>query len=204
MNEKKFSLLTTAIYLVIALVLVVGIVVYTGQNSGNGTMITVDGFMGPLTVQVTLEEGIIKNAKVTKSTDGEFLPQSADTIISKAISQGHANGIDVVAGATTTSKALIQALQQAYINANTDESTLVGYGEGYRGPLSVVVTMEGDTIKTAELLTLSDSEFSLPTAQAVLEQAVLKGSAEELDVIAGATGTSTGMITALKDAVSKK
>ncbi len=203
MNEKKISKVMTIVYLILAACLIFGIILFT-QDSQAGTSITVDGFMGPMTVQVSMNEGKIEGAKVTRSTDGEFLPQSADTIISQAVSKGNANGIDIVAGATTTSKALISALQQAYIVANTDETSLVGYGEGYKGPLSVVVTMEGDTIASAELLTISDSEFSTPTAFAVLEQAVVLGNAENLDVIAGATATSTGVITALKDAVSKK
>ncbi len=290
MSEKKFSRSMAIVYLIVAMGLVVGIVLFTSAGAADSQGITVDGYMGPLTVEVTIEAGVITDAKVTESTAGEFLPQSADAIFSQAIAQGnadnldvvagatgtsnalisalqqaqaqagigenvytvtadgragpltvhvtivdgviiaanvsdfpageripetaeiistaiangHPNGIDVVAGASMTSRGLISALQQAYIEANTDESMLVGHGEGYRGPLSVVITMDGDNIATAELLTISDSEFSLPTAETLLEQVVVMGNPDGLDVIAGATGTSTGIIDALKDAVAKQ
>ncbi len=203
MNERKFSKTAAIVYIIVTICLVIGIVVFNSNEAKGAHNVNVDGFMGPMTVQVSITEGQITAAKVTKSAEGEFLPQSAETIISKAITNGNANGIDIVAGATATSKALISALQQAYIDANTDETSIIGYGEGYRGPLSVVITKEGEKLTSAELLTISDSEFSLPTAEAILEQAVTTGSVDNLDVIAGATGTSTGMINALKDAMSK-
>ncbi len=203
MSEKKFSKTMAIVYLVIAISLVIGIVVVSGNTSGNANMITVDGYMGPLTLEVSITDGLITSAKVATSTAGEFIEQSAEPIFSKAIASGNANGIDVVAGATATSKALISALQQAYIAANTDETSIIGYGEGYKGPLSVIITTEGEKLTSAELLTISDSDFSLPTAQAILEQAVEMGNVDNLDVISGATGTSTGIITALQDAMSK-
>ncbi len=161
-----------------------------------------EGFYGLITVQVLIADGIIIGAKVLESPEGEFLPQSVDPIFSKALETGNANSIDVVSGATFTSKALISTLQQAYIEANTDETSLVGHAEGYRGPLSVVVTLENGQITSANLLTITDSEFSLPTAEALLGQAVTMGSTNGLDIIAGATGTSTGIIAALNDAIN--
>ncbi len=285
MNEKKFSLTMAVIYIIIAACLIVGTTLFMTQGSQDNYSITVDGYMGPLTVEVSIKDGLITGAKVTESAAGEFLPQSADAIfaqaiesgnadsidivagasatsnalikalqqaiveagvyitsaegragsltvkttikdgviidatvsdypegeripetaeiITKAIEQGNANGIDVVAGASMTSRALISALQQAYIKANTDSKGMIGYGEGYKGPLSVQVFLEGEKIVAAELLTLSDSAFSLPTAEELLTKAVTEGSADNLDIIAGATSTSTGVITALRDAVAK-
>ncbi len=289
MSENKISKIMVIIYILVSACLIGVVGVFFNNGSNNGNAITVDGFMGPLTVEVTIENGVIKDAKVTKSTEGEFLPQSeeiifnqaiemgnadnldvvagatgtskalisalqqalaqvgigenvytavtdgragpltvhvtiidgvitdasvsdfpageripeAADILTKAIENGHPNGLDVVAGASMTSRGLISALQQVYIKAKTDENSIVGYGEGYIGPLSVLVTTEGDTIVSAELLTISDSTFSLPTAETLLEQAVANGNADNLDVIAGATATSNGVITALKDAMSK-
>ncbi len=163
-----------------------------------------DGFYGPIMVEATIFDGAIVGVHVHEAIEGEFLPQSADTIFTQAITHGNADNLDIVSGASATSNALITSLQQISSDAGIGGNTYIGTGEGYQGPLSVQVTIENDTIVAARLLLISDSEFSLPTAQAVLDQAVLTGRADTLDVIAGATGTSTGVITAIQDAVSKQ
>ncbi len=163
-----------------------------------------DGFYGPIMVEATIFDGAIVGIHVHEAIEGEFLPQSADTIFTQAITHGNADNLDIVSGATSTSTALISALQEISNTAGIAGKTFIGYGEGYQGPLSIQITVENDVIVKARLLNLSDSEFSVPSAKAVLEQAVQVGNADNLDIIAGATSTSTGVITALQDAMANR
>lgn len=75
-----------------------------------------------------------------------------------------------------------------------------GEGNAYQGKMTVSIAVQNGQITQAELINTADSVYSLETIDSILAQAVLKGNADKLDSISGATGTSNGTIEALKAA----
>ncbi len=201
MTDKKFPLASIIIYLVLAIILIVGLIFLLPLGSdkfvGNG-----EGFKGPLSVSIAVKDGVITDAKLDSFSDSVFAEPSANEILAQAVEKGNPNDLDVVAGATYTSNGVITALQSAYREA-LGNTTFTGKGEGFKGPLAVTIEVKGGKIVEAELSEFSDSEFAVPSAEAVITQALEKGSADNLDVVAGATYTSTGVINALKSAYNQ-
>lgn len=83
------------------------------------------------------------------------------------------------------------------------DGTWVGVGSGRNGPIVVSVVTEKSVIKSAELVSMEESEYALPAITDILEQVVSKNSIKNLDAVSGATLTSNGTIEAIKDALSK-
>ncbi len=91
-------------------------------------------------------------------------------------------------------------------SANVVETqTLTGTGEGYAGEVVVEVTVEGDTITAIEVIESSDTPgLSDGAYDAIIEDVLEKQSVEGVDMVSGATGSSTGIVEAVKDALSQK
>lgn len=87
---------------------------YTGEATG----------MGHMQVEVTLSETGIESVKVTEDNEtpaigGEVLKTLPDTIVAKQSTQ-----LDTVSGATITSKALFEAVDNALVSAGIDPAEL--------------------------------------------------------------------------------
>ncbi len=75
------------------------------------------GYNGKLTVIITIEDGIIKNAFLRESVDDEpYLTDAVDGIL-PAVVQSNQTNVDAVSGATTTSHALLKAVDKAIAKA---------------------------------------------------------------------------------------
>jgi uncharacterized protein with FMN-binding domain len=84
------------------------------------------------------------------------------------------------------------------------EQTVTGTGEGYAGPVVVEVTVQGDEIQSIEVLEYADTPGLADGAfDNIIEQVLENQSTENVDVVAGATGSSQGIIEAIEDALSK-
>lgn len=74
---------------------------------------TAKGFGGELTVSVTLEGDVITGVEVTGHSETNGIGTLAIDQIPDAITQANGTDVDVVAGATVTSKAIIDAVNNA-------------------------------------------------------------------------------------------
>jgi uncharacterized protein with FMN-binding domain len=84
------------------------------------------------------------------------------------------------------------------------EQTVTGTGEGYAGPVVVEVTVQGDEIQAIEVVEHSDTEGLADGAfDNIIDQVLEDQSTENVDAVAGATGSSAGIIEAIEDALSK-
>lgn len=84
--------------------------VYTGEAEGG---------WGPVIVEVTLDGDTIVNIEVVEQNETEGLGDTAiDELIPKIIEAQSTDGIDVVSGATASSNALIEAVNEALSKAN--------------------------------------------------------------------------------------
>ena len=168
-----------------------------GEPSGGALTGTAEGFAGPITVEVTMDGDTITAVAVTSNS--ESAPGAALEDIPAAIVAANSPDVDVVAGATYTSQGIIDAVRNALENAGSAGGGLTGTAEGFAGPITVEVTMDGDTI-TAVAVT-SNSESAPGTALEDIPAAIVAANSPDVDVVAGATYTSNGIINAVKDAI---
>ncbi len=163
-----------------------------------------EGFGGPVKVTVTLENGkIVKVVAVGESeTDGIGTPALTD-IPARIVEKGSAD-VDVLAGATYTSEAVIKAVKAALASAQpaAEAVVLTGEAEGFGGPVKVTVTLENGKIVKVEAVGESETDgIGTPALTDIPARIVEKGSAD-VDVLAGATYTSEAIINAVKAALA--
>ena len=87
------------------------------------------------------------------------------------------------------------------VGAGGGGGALTGTADGFMGPITVEVTMDGDTITS---VTVVDNSETLNIASGALEQipeAIVAANSPDVDVVAGATYTSNGIMNAVKDAI---
>ena len=88
--------------------------------------------------------------------------------------------------------------------ATEPEQTVTGTGEGYAGPVVVEVTVQGDEIQSIEVLEHADTPGLADGAfDNIIDQVIESQSTENVDAVAGATGSSEGIIEAIEDALSR-
>lgn len=80
--------------------------------------------------------------------------------------------------------------------------TYTGEGHGHGGPIKVAVTVNDKVIEKIEVIENSESDFSKPVFEKIIGS-VIENNTADVDAVSGATETSTGLLDALKDAVSK-
>ena len=167
------------------------------EPSGGGLTGTADGFAGPITVEVTMDGDTITG--VTVVSNSESAPSTALEDIPAAIVEANSPDVDVVAGATYTSNGIINAVKNALENAGSSGGGLTGTADGFAGPITVEVTMDGDTITGVTVV--SNSESAPSTALEDIPAAIVEANSPDVDVVAGATYTSNGIINAVKNAI---
>lgn len=82
---------------------------------------TATGFVGPITVKVTVSGGKISDIQITSSSDNEPYLSNAKGVIRKIIN-GQTTNVDVVSGATYSSNGIIGAVRNALSKAATSAS----------------------------------------------------------------------------------
>ena len=81
---------------------------------------------------------------------------------------------------------------------------ITGTGEGYNGPIIVEMTVEDDTILSIEVIESSETEgIATPAFEEITEEVVSSQSTDGVDMVSGATGSSTGVLEAIEDALSQ-
>ncbi|NLJ59265.1 MAG: FAD-dependent oxidoreductase [Tissierellia bacterium] len=85
---------------------------------------TKTGYAGPLTVEVTVDEGSIKDIILTDFNDTVMVGTQAFETISKEILQHQTLNVDMVSGATISSAAVIGAVTDALTQAQADIDAL--------------------------------------------------------------------------------
>lgn len=84
------------------------------------------------------------------------------------------------------------------------DGTYEGEGEGYKGPVKVEVEVAGGKVTAVEVLENEDTPELFEGAQeAIVEEVITENSADDLEAVTGATGSSKGLIEAIQDALEK-
>lgn len=83
-----------------------------------------------------------------------------------------------------------------------ETQTSVGTGRGYSSQIKVQVTLQGNTIVSIDLLESGDTPGLIDAAfDGVVRSVLKKQSTEDIDAVTGATGSSKGVMEAIKNAL---
>ena len=163
---------------------------------------TADGFGGPITVSVTMDGDKIAAVEVVSNSETPEIAGAALEQIPAAIVAANSADVDIVSGATYTSNGIINAVKNALESAGSAGGALTGTADGFMGPITVSVTMDGDTITAVEVVSNSDTPEIAGAALEQIPAAIVAANSPDVDVVSGATYTSNGIINAVKNAIS--
>ena len=76
-----------------------------------------------------------------------------------------------------------------------------GTAEGYQGPLSVRVLVEGGRISEIEIVETKDDPAYVVTTQTMIDEIIKQQTTDGVDTVSGATYSSTGILNAVKSAL---
>ena len=168
---------------------------------------TSDAGMHPgLKVAVTFEGGSITNVEVVEHGETEGISDPAIEGVPAAIVASNSTTVDVVSGATLTSNAIIEAVNNAIAVASGD-APAVEYTDGtYEGRsdkgmspgLKVSVTVEGGKITSVEVIEHSETDGISDPAIEGIPAAIVEAGSPNVDVVSGATYTSEAIIEAVQ------
>ena len=186
--------------------------VYKGEG-GYVLAMTANGYVDEIKLLVAVDnEGVVKGYTVRDIHDtyglGLGVQDDLFFLVGLMNSKGDLavnSNIDAVTGATIstyTSNGIINAVKNALDSAGGGSGALTGTADGFIGPITVAVTMDGDTITAVEVISNSET---IEIAGGALEQipaAIVAANSPDVDVVSGATYTSNGIINAVKNALA--
>ena len=90
---------------------------------------------------------------------------------------------------------------QAKSSFDLEDGIYKGTGTGYAGEISVAVTIKDKQITAIDILSSSDDAAFFNRAKGVIDR-IIAGQTLEVDVVSGATYSSNGIISAVKNALT--
>lgn len=195
-----------------------------GIYKGTGT-----GYAGEITVAVTIKDKQITAIDILSTSDDAAFFNRAKAVIDRIIA-GQTLEVDVVSGATYSSNGIISAVKNALTgekdSGETGESqsgnvaaegsalalndvqeaaaykdgTYYGTGTGFGGTLRVQVVISGGKITSIDIVENHDDSSYLNRAKAVINN-ILATQSTNVDIVSGATYSSNGIKSAVRDAL---
>ena len=195
-----------------------------GIYKGTGT-----GYAGEITVAVTIKDKQITAIDILSSSDDAAFFNRAKAVIDRIIA-GQTLDVDVVSGATFSSNGIISAVKNALTgekdsgetgasqSGNTaaqgstlslddvqdaaayKDGTYYGTGTGFGGTLKVKVVISGGKISSIEIVENHDDSSYLNRAKALISN-IISSQSTNVDTISGATYSSNGIKSAVRDAL---
>ncbi|MFY9446163.1 MAG: FMN-binding protein [Dethiobacteria bacterium] len=204
--------------------------VYDGSGKLLGVMATVQfkGYGGWVTYNMAVSsEGKITAIRVLDCSSetpgvGDVIakPEFLERLMGKGVGDAIQAGVDVdtVSGATISTTAMINSVrlvvdtvaanylgmeEEGFDIASVPDGTYQGTGQGYKGDIVVEVTVEGGKITDIKVISQEETDTYFATAYAVIPQRIIDEQNLEVDVKTGATGSSAGIVEAVRDALQK-
>lgn len=194
-----------------------------GIYEGTGT-----GFAGKITVAVEIKDKKIVAITVlnVEADDAAFFNRAKGVI--DRIIQSQNLDVDVVSGATYSSRGIISAVKNALTGekdsgktaenpgkgegsttvaevadaAAYKDGTYYGSATGFAGPIKVKVVISGGKIASIEIVSTSDGSSYISKASAITGKMVASQSTN-VDTVSGATYSSVGIINAVRNALAQ-
>lgn len=195
-----------------------------GIYYGTGT-----GYAGAIKVAVTVKDKTITAIDVVEvEADDSAFFNRAKGVIDKIL-QSQSLEVDVVSGATYSSNGIINAVKNALTGEVDDgktaasassggkgstsietvedagaykDGTYTGSGTGFEGTISVQVTISGGKIADISILSSVDDEPYFSNAKTLISK-IISSQSTNVDTVSGATYSSVGIITAVRNALAK-
>lgn len=196
--------------------------VYTGSSRGFG---------GRVRVQVTMENGRITDLKLLDAShETPAFLRRAKRLLTTVLTE-QTWEVDAVSEATYTSRGILGAIRNALTgevvnnplppqaetpapeSAPVEEpftppsayrdGVYTASAEGFGGPITVQVTLAGDTITDITVLDHAGETSSYYYKARSVIASILEQGTPEVDAVSGATYSSTGILNAVKLALSK-
>lgn len=165
----------------------------------------VDGHNGPLEVEVTVEDAAISAVEILSHEETEGISDPAIEEIPAAIVEANSTDVETISGATVTSEAIIEAVNQALSQDDAEaedvvyqDGTYTAEAEGRNGPVEVEVTIEDGVIAKVEILSHEETEEISDPAIEEVPAAIVEANSANVETVSGATLTSEAIIEAVK------
>lgn len=129
--------------LILSLMLVLGAMPAIAYEAGE-YIASAKGNNGPVEVKVVMNEGAIEDIVIVAHAETAGICEPAFDRIPQAIIDGQTLAVDVVSGATNTSKAVIDAVADCVTQAGGDPAAMTGQAEA--APVAEDETIECDVI----------------------------------------------------------
>jgi len=189
-----------------------------------------NGYGGKVTVNVTVSKKTmtaIDVVSVPGETDSFF--QRAKGVIDEMLT-AQSTDVDVVSGATYSSNGIIGAVKNALFGTESNnataanagnaagsapsvskvsesgtwkDGTYTGSGKGFGGTISVKVTVKDGKISAIDVTSASGETASYFSKAKGIIPKMISGQTTNVDAASGATYSSNGIITAVRNALSK-
>ena len=194
-----------------------------GIYEGTGT-----GFAGKIKVAVEIKDKKIVAITVlnVEADDAAFFNRAKGVI--DRIIQSQNLDVDVVSGATYSSRGIISAVKNALTGekdsgktaenpgkgegsttvaevadaAAYKDGTYYGSATGFAGPIKVKVVISGGKIASIEIVSTSDGSSYISKASAITGK-IVSSQSTNVDTVSGATYSSVGIINAVRNALAQ-
>lgn len=194
-----------------------------GIYEGTGT-----GFAGKITVAVEIKDKKIVAITVlnVEADDAAFFNRAKGVI--DRIIQSQNLVVDVVSGATYSSRGIISAVKNALTGEKDSgktaenpgkgegsttvaevadaavykDGTYYGSATGFAGPIKVKVVISGGKIASIEIVSTSDGSSYISKASAITGK-IVSSQSTNVDTVSGATYSSVGIINAVRNALAQ-
>lgn len=215
--------------LLLALSLLLGAMPSAIAQAAQGTA---QGFGGEVAVRLTIEGGRLTDVTATGDRETAGIGSRAIDLLPGLMLASNTVAVDVLSGATVTSRAILQAAAQALAESGqalTAETTSVtqhmipgtylgeafgkwpaGSIEGERfgspaiiAPTQVAVTVDETSIVSVEVLSCSDTPGFIDPCIERLPAAIVAHQSVAVDVVTGATMTSQAILSATTGALAQ-
>ena len=206
--------------------------VSTAEVNGNTAKAIAKGFASNVSATVTVDaEGQITELVLNTDGESEYFGMEVagnkkftEQFIGKTGTLAYGDGLDVVAGSTVTSNAILAAVNDCLLGLNMAEAApaqeavaeetavneITGTAKGYQSEVKAIITLAADgSIATLKLETAEETPgFGTHVAldKAIVEQFIGKTGPFELgegiDALVGATVTSKAVVEAINNALA--
>lgn len=187
-----------------------------GVFSGVGT----GGFAGNIYADVTIQGRAIVNIEVTGHSETPSFAASVFGSLVPTIMARQATGVDIIAGATYTAQALINAVEDALTSAGADLAALRAgpaitaprsfvpgtyhvAAYGYNGNIGVAVVFDASRITSIAVTGHSETAMFANMAFGPMIPAMEAAQTYDVDVVAGATYTAVALREAVRIAMTR-
>ena len=195
-----------------------------GMGSGDAYVGVAEGYNGEVEVEVIVDGNSIEAINVLEENETENLGDEAIDQMIERILEAQSTDVDVQSGATVSSNALIEAVNNALDEAGvtlgegSDDSEEEGDAEaedydaegtlaiapGYAGDVVLDIIMDGDEIVEIRVLEENETEGLGDDAIDAMIEKILDAQSTDVDVESGATVSSEAVINAVAEATGQE